>query len=840
MSPTTSTQARGLGRALLAARIRRLAVACAVFATLGGIPASRADPADVNWSSDFGAPGLTGDPSGWWSAIRSTVNWNGTLVVGGNITHAGGTPVQNVVAWNGSEFAALGAGLNGTVTSLAVVGTTLYAAGDFTASGATPLPNVARWTGAAWAAVGSGPPDDATELTLAADGSTLLLLGRFTSIGSPPVAARCVAAWNGTAWSDLGGFAGAEFGILRAAARVGSVLYVGGYLDDGSTPNYLNAWDGSDWSYNVAGLDGEVLLLSAVGSDLYLYGDFYSADNGNVVVQNLARWDGATIHPLTDDVSSVLGMGADSGQLFVVGAFYDHPGPACSYWDGFGWTAGPERVWGQFGANLASFTRIGGDLFLAGNIQGFYDYTDGGVIKGGRGIVAWDGTRFRSLGTGFGVADEGYVYGVTEFDGRLVATGNFKMIGELGGAQGIAAWDGAQWSRLGSGLNDPFGNPSGDQLAIWNGRLVVSGYFTGAGAVNSRHIIAWNGSGWEGFNGGFAGQGAQIVDFGGQLVAGGLLQTEMGSGAPLGHVARWTGSQWQTVGTMTPAAGASAARLAVWNGKVVCAGLFAGINGVPTQNIAQWNGVSWSPIGNGLNGRVSALGVHGGELYASGDFTASGASLLPGRMARWDGIDWVGVGTGLDYYADEMTSAGGKLFVLGAFSHAGGAPANRLASWDGTDWSALGSGLGQGPGGNNLGGLDLTPFDGDLFVAGFFNTAGDKSAQRIARWELPTTTAVEAAPADTGLRVSTLSRNPTSDHISFLIQVPTDDYVDAGVFDIRGRLVTRLLANRLPAGEHHVSWNGRDTAGAPASAGVYWLRVSTTRGQSSQKVVWLR
>jgi len=148
--------------------------------------------------------------------------------------------------------------------------------------------------------------------------------------------------------------------------------------------------------------------------------------------------------------------------------------------------------------------------------------------------------------------------------------------------------------------------------------------------------------------------------------------------------------------------------------------------------------------------------------------------------------------------------------------------------------------LGQGVGGNNLGGLDLAPYDGDLFVGGFFNTAGDKSAQKIARWELGTATDVGPDPVDTGLRIATLSRNPNSDSFSFLIQVPADGHVDAGVFDLRGRQVLRLLSNRLAAGEHRLSWDGRDGSGAPASAGVYWVRVVTSEGQTSRKVVWLR
>ena len=462
-------------RRLVAPRILTFVatVCCALAVGLVAPRAGHADPADINWSSDFGAPGLTGVATRWTGIIQSTVNWNGTLVAAGDISHAGGTPVKNVVSWNGSEFVQMGQGLDGTVTSLAVVGGDLYAAGDFTASGGTALPNVARWTGSAWAPVGSGPPDDTTNLSLAVDGSTLLLLGQFNSVNGGSVASRCIARWNGTSWSDVGGFAGADPGYLLAAARVGSVLYAGGWFDDENAYNYLNAFDGSTWTYNLAALDGEVQRLAAVGSDLYLHGSFSTGDNGNVDAVEMARWDGTTLHPLTDDVSGVLGMGVDGGQLFVVGSFINHPGPHNSWWTGSGWNAGPARPWGQFGTHLNTFARVGGDLFLAGNLQGFYDYTDGGVIKGGRNILAWDGTRFRALGTGFGVADGGYVAGLAEYGGQLVATGDFKMIGRLGAAQGIATWNGTQWSRLGSGLNDPFGNPSGDQLATWNGKLVV-------------------------------------------------------------------------------------------------------------------------------------------------------------------------------------------------------------------------------------------------------------------------------------------------------------------------------------------------------------------------------
>ncbi|MCC6650685.1 MAG: hypothetical protein IT348_06010, partial [Candidatus Eisenbacteria bacterium] len=353
--PSLSTTPNSVRR-----RLARFALLPMLVALLAGPSLSHAAPGDERWSADFGAPGLTGSSQGWWSAVRSVVDWNGTLVVGGNLTHAGGTPVNNVVRWNGAAFESLGDGLDGTVTSLAVVGGTLYAAGDFTSSGATALPNVARWTGSAWVAVGNGSPDDASELRLVADGADLLLLGRFETVGSPPVFAAHIARWNGSVWSDVGGFAPGVSGVLRAAARVGSILYVGGIKDDGGDP--LCSFDGTTWTYDVGALDGEVQHLAAVGTDLYLAGDFSSADEGAIALAQLARWDGVAMSALTNDVSDVLGMGEDGGRLFVHGAFVNHPGPFSSWWDGAGWNAGPDRVWGRFGANLTTFARVGSDL----------------------------------------------------------------------------------------------------------------------------------------------------------------------------------------------------------------------------------------------------------------------------------------------------------------------------------------------------------------------------------------------------------------------------------------------------------------------------------------------
>jgi hypothetical protein len=57
--------------------------------------------------------------------------------------------------------------------------------------------------------------------------------------------------------------------------------------------------------------------------------------------------------------------------------------------------------------------------------------------------------------------------------------------------------------------------------------------------------------------------------------------------------------------------------------------------------------------------------------------------------------------------------------------------------------------------------------------------------------------------------------------------------IDLAVYAVDGRIVTRLASGDFPAGDHHVTWDGRDAAGREVSSGVYFVRLS---GEGAQKV----
>jgi hypothetical protein len=128
----------------------------------------------------------------------------------------------------------------------------------------------------------------------------------------------------------------------------------------------------------------------------------------------------------------------------------------------------------------------------------------------------------------------------------------------------------------------------------------------------------------------------------------------------------------------------------------------------------------------------------GEALYAGGAFTTAGGTPA-NWIAKWDGSTWSALGSGVDgsfgvrALAVWDDGSGEALYAGGQISTAGGTPANRIAKWDGSTWSALGSGM------DGFGVLALTVYDDGggeaLYAGGEFTTAGGTPASNIAKWD---------------------------------------------------------------------------------------------------------
>ncbi|MCP4358769.1 MAG: DUF11 domain-containing protein [Chloroflexi bacterium] len=270
-----------------------------------------------------------------------------------------------------------------------------------------------------------------------------------------------VKRWTGSAWSSIGGPSGTVYTLIPDGS--------GGLYAGGSFTNIgprLARWNGSSWSAVGGGVpNGTVYALATGGSDLYVGGQFTQA--GSLTTNNIARWDGATWHPL--GVAGVTqGLGGSN----------------------------PPHV--RAIAVNGNDVYVGG-LFMVPAIH---------IAKWNKTDDAWT-----SLGTGMGyMGGSTVVHAMAMLNNRLYVGGRFANAGNVSsGVNNIAGWDLARqtWTTLGGGLGG--GLDSVNDLSVMNGQLLAAGKFSTAGGVSVKHAALWNGATWFGMGQGIASESKAVV-----------------------------------------------------------------------------------------------------------------------------------------------------------------------------------------------------------------------------------------------------------------------------------------------------------------------------------------
>lgn len=459
------------------------------------------------------------------ATISEVLGVGGQIYLGGSWNRpsepAANQPSQ-VAAGGGGGWGFLGQDPRGPVVEIASSGGGVFFASDFfdvdlgdgsPGSGA----NLAEWAGA-WMPLGDNQLQTPADLDIYLAGKLFITqnnASRFATTTNDTLVAAGSALWNPTtaAFEPLGHGVGhvapginEALGTVRAMTAFGDKLVIGGFLNfagirhqccglfardpgnDGAAWTTLGDFEGDVWALRVFGGSlwvggtltsaggqpaASIARLSAGGVwDVpdtglpagisiralhvhagQLYAGAASSFGGNLTGGNmLFRWTGSAWQRVLDtgSVGKVVALAGFDGELHAAGAVPLGPGMG---------TANVGRLSGDV------FVRLGNGISGSERVSALRGETDQLLVGGRfstidgmtmRNIAAWDGAAWSPLGSGLGSDGFSRVLGIDRFEDRIIAVGDFgdRGDGTLRSVSRIAWFDGSDWQPLKGGLVD--------------------------------------------------------------------------------------------------------------------------------------------------------------------------------------------------------------------------------------------------------------------------------------------------------------------------------------------------------------------------------------------------
>lgn len=118
--------------------------------------------------------------------------------------------------------------------------------------------------------------------------------------------------------------------------------------------------------------------------------------------------------------------------------------------------------------------------------------------------------------------------------------------------------------------------------------------------------------------------------------------------------------------------------------------------------------------------------------------------------------------------------------------------------------------------------------------------AGVDDLRILASFEGVGVPAVVANDAPAELHLGAGEPNPFHGRTRLEFAVPRKEAVNLAVYDVGGRRVRTLLSAVRDPGRYRAEWDGRDTAGRPVSAGVYFVRLAAGNELRTRKVTMMQ
>ncbi len=308
------------------------------------------------------------------------------------------------------------------------------------------------------------------------------------------------------------------------------------------------------------------------------------------------------------------------GALFVGGDFQGIGGNnsqrSIAMWRGNQWYSLENGLNSyQWPASIRGIIRYNDEIYVCGAITD----ADGLVCNG---IAKWDGFQWSSVGEGLLDYDDNpaFTFNLRVIQGELYACGQIFSAGNIT-ANGIAKWNGTSWSDV---HEFPFFDENGDVITdciIYNDELYVCGSFYAGSGTGMLGIAKWNGSNWVGVGPIGVGQASCMAVYNGKLFVGGYFSSVMNPALPGNYIASWDGSTWDNVGGGVGNSNGNVYEMVTHEGKLYVAGAFTSVGGIPAQFIATWDGDEWCDLGSTSNNVVLAIEEFNDTLYIGGGFT---------------------------------------------------------------------------------------------------------------------------------------------------------------------------------------------------------------------------